>query len=156
MWSINTASFKGAHFAVYPPELIETPIDAGCPEYVDKKTGKPRERVIKKKSLERHELPKDNPNYRPERYEGKYKQGQRYAVYDDKGYNDSRDNSEFIPGVVLDPFFGSGTTAEVAMKQDKDWVGIELNPEFIEIAKKRMKPTIVKSKTRKKSKEFWE
>ena len=70
--SINTASFKGAHFAVYPPELIESPIDAGCPEYVDKKTGKPRERVIEKKSLERYELPEDNPNYRPARYDTKY------------------------------------------------------------------------------------
>ena len=32
VWSITTKSFKGAHFAVYPPELIETPIKAGCPE----------------------------------------------------------------------------------------------------------------------------
>ena len=56
IWSINTATFKGAHFAVYPPELIESPIDAGCPEYVDKKTGKPRERVIEKKSLERYRI----------------------------------------------------------------------------------------------------
>ena len=64
VWSVNTTSFKGAHFAVYPPELIESPIDAGCPE----------------------------------------------------------------GGVVLDPFFGSGTTAEVAMQQDKNWVGIDLNP----------------------------
>lgn len=32
VWSINTKPFKEAHFAVYPPELIETPIKAGCPE----------------------------------------------------------------------------------------------------------------------------
>ena len=155
VWSINTASFKDAHFAVYPPKLIETPIDAGCPEWIDKKTGKPRERVIEKQSLERHELPKDNPNYRPERYDGKYVQGQRFAIYDDKGYMDGRNDDEFRPGVVLDPFFGSGTTAEVAMKQDKDWVGIELNEEFEKISQKRLKPTIIEKKTRDKSKEFW-
>ena len=155
VWNVNVASFKGAHFAVYPPELIESPIDAGCPEFVDKKTGKPRERVMEKTSLERHELPKDHPNYRPERYDGKYEQGQRYASYDDKGYTDGRDDDEFTPGIVLDPFFGSGTTAEVAMKQDKDWVGIELNPEFVKISDERLEPTKIEKKTRDKSKEFW-
>ena len=91
VWSVNTAMFKEAHFAVYPPELIRVPIDAGCPD----------------------------------------------------------------GGIVLDPFFGSGTTAEVAMEQDKDWVGIELNPEFEKISKKRLKPTITEKKTRDKSKQFW-
>ena len=32
VWSINTKPFKEAHFAVFPEELIETPIKAGCPE----------------------------------------------------------------------------------------------------------------------------
>ena len=156
VWSINPASFKGAHFATYPPKLIESPIDATCPRFVDKVTKKPREIVIEKKSMERHELPKDSPNYRPERYEGKYEQGQRYATYDDKGYKDGRDDDEFVPGIVLDPFFGSGTTAEVAMEQDKDWVGIELNPEYEKISQKRLKPTIVKKKTRDKASQFWD
>ena len=92
VWSVNTTSFKGAHFAVYPPELIESPIDAGCPD----------------------------------------------------------------DGVVLDPFFGSGTTAEVAIQQDKNWVGIDLNPEYVDISKKRLAPIIVEKKTRDKSNEFWE
>ena len=92
VWHVNTASFKDAHFAVYPPELIRVPIDAGCPD----------------------------------------------------------------GGVVLDPFFGSGTTAEVAMEQDKNWVGIELNEEFEKISRKRLKPTIKEKKTREKSSEFWE
>lgn len=30
-WSINTKPYKEAHFATYPTELIECPIDAGCP-----------------------------------------------------------------------------------------------------------------------------
>lgn len=32
VWKINTASFKGGHFAVFPPKLVETPIKAGCPK----------------------------------------------------------------------------------------------------------------------------
>ena len=40
-------------------------------------------------------------------------------------------------GVVLDPFFGSGTTGWVAQRLGRKWIGIELNPEYIEIADKR-------------------
>lgn len=43
-------------------------------------------------------------------------------------------------GVVLDPFFGSGTTGIVALKQNKNFIGIELNPEYIKIAEKRLEP----------------
>lgn len=76
VWNIAPSRFPEAHFATFPEELLESPIDACCP----------------------------------------------------KG------------GIVLDPFFGSGTTGIVAIKQNKNFVGIELNPEYIEIAKKRLKP----------------
>ena len=39
--------------------------------------------------------------------------------------------------VILDPFFGSGTTGGVAQRLGRRWVGIELNPEYIKIANKR-------------------
>ena len=42
-------------------------------------------------------------------------------------------------GVVLDPFMGSGTTAIVASKLGRDYVGIELNPEYKEMAERRIK-----------------
>lgn len=41
-------------------------------------------------------------------------------------------------GLVLDPFFGAGTTGLVAMKAGRHFIGIELNEEYIEIAKKRL------------------
>lgn len=41
-------------------------------------------------------------------------------------------------GVVFDPFMGSGTTALVAVRNGCRAVGIELNPDYIEIAKKRL------------------
>ncbi|RLD60108.1 MAG: site-specific DNA-methyltransferase [Bacteroidetes bacterium] len=40
--------------------------------------------------------------------------------------------------LVLDPFLGSGTTAFMAKKLGRDWIGIEKNKEYIEIAKKRI------------------
>ncbi len=41
-------------------------------------------------------------------------------------------------GVVLDPFFGSGTVGVVAIKHNRKYIGIELNPEYVEVAKKRL------------------
>ena len=41
-------------------------------------------------------------------------------------------------GVVLDPFFGAGTTGVVAAKHFRDYVGIELNPEYAKIAEMRV------------------
>lgn len=41
-------------------------------------------------------------------------------------------------GIVLDPFMGSGTTAIVARKLNRNYIGIELNKEYIEIANKRI------------------
>lgn len=40
-------------------------------------------------------------------------------------------------GIVIDPFFGSGTTGRVAEKLNRRYIGIELNPEYVEIAKRR-------------------
>lgn len=48
--------------------------------------------------------------------------------------------------IVLDPFAGSGTTAVVALKHNRDFIGIELLPEYIEIINKRINgKTMVKS-----------
>ena len=49
------------------------------------------------------------------------------------------------PGdTVLDPFLGSGTTALAAEKLNRQWVGIELNPEYVELARKRLAPHLSK------------
>lgn len=44
-----------------------------------------------------------------------------------------------INGVVLDPFMGSGTTGLSALRNNRNFIGIELNPKFIEISYRRMK-----------------
>ena len=44
----------------------------------------------------------------------------------------------FINDIVLDPFMGSGTTAVVAEKLNRKWIGVELNPKFCEVAKQRI------------------
>jgi site-specific DNA-methyltransferase (adenine-specific) len=42
-------------------------------------------------------------------------------------------------GIVLDPFMGAGTTAVVAVKHGRNYLGIELNPDYIKIAEERIK-----------------
>ena len=74
VWTVTTKGYKGAHFATYPPELIEPCVLAG-----------------------------------------------------------SREGD-----TVLDPFSGSGTTGEVALLHNRNYVGTELNPEYADISVNRI------------------
>jgi site-specific DNA-methyltransferase (cytosine-N4-specific) len=74
VWDINTQPYRDAHFATYPPALVE-----------------PCVRLSSK-----------------------------------------RDD------IVLDPFLGSGTTADVALRLDRRCIGIELNPDYVEVAQRRL------------------
>jgi hypothetical protein len=47
-------------------------------------------------------------------------------------------NAGFRRGIVLDPFMGSGTTAVVARKLDRDFIGFEVNPEYVRMAEARL------------------
>jgi len=49
-------------------------------------------------------------------------------------------------GIILDPFMGAGTTALVALKLNRSFIGIELNPEYIKIAEKRIEPYLKQTK----------
>ena len=53
-------------------------------------------------------------------------------------YTDCGCNAGWESGIVLDPFFGAGTTGLVALKQNKRYIGIELNPEYCKIAEARI------------------
>lgn len=77
VWSINTKGFEGAHFAVFPPELVDICVLAGS-----------------------------SPN-----------------------------------SIVLDPFLGTGTVAQVCLARNRRCVGIELNPEYAEMAQRRLSKT---------------
>ncbi len=44
--------------------------------------------------------------------------------------------------IVLDPFNGSGTTCIAAKSLDRNYIGIEINPKYVELAKKRLENTV--------------
>ncbi len=153
VWTINTQPLHEHHYAAYPETLCETPIKAGCPEQVCKKCGKGRKKVLKRIGPSTYDYFKV--------YEGNRRflaseQGQKQALrapkhlhyrpYVNEGYEDCECNAGWEPGVVLDPFLGSGTTLLVAKKLGRNGIGIELNPEYCEIAIKRVKPAIMQSR----------
>ena len=45
-------------------------------------------------------------------------------------------------GIVYDPFMGSGTTALVAHRARRQWIGSELNPDYLALANKRLAPVV--------------
>ena len=49
-------------------------------------------------------------------------------------------------GIVLDPFMGAGTTGVAALKSGVDFIGIELNEDYIEIANERIRPFLEQAK----------
>ncbi len=61
-----------------------------------------------------------------------------FAVYPEKLIVDCIKAGCLEGGIVLDPFMGSGTTAVVARKLNRNYIGFELNPEYIEIAERRL------------------
>jgi hypothetical protein len=54
--------------------------------------------------------------------------------------------SDPVPCVVLDPFMGAGTTALVALKSSRSFVGMELNPEYAAIAERRIAQELAQKK----------
>jgi site-specific DNA-methyltransferase (adenine-specific)/modification methylase len=53
--------------------------------------------------------------------------------------------SSTINDIVLDPFFGTGTTGKVAEQLNRKWIGIEKNEQYILIAKERLKLKLQKT-----------
>ncbi len=145
VWTIPTQAFPEAHFATYPEKLVEPMIKAGCPEFICSKCGKAREKIYETdlKYCSGSGKAGNIPN-------GKYAGSEQAlsGTYDirmgpniDKtlvGYTDCGCGAEFTSGVVLDPFAGSGTTLQVAARFNRNYIGIELKPEYVEMAEKRV------------------
>ena len=138
---IPTASYSGSHYATYPPKLIAPLIRASCPRRCCPECGAPWAPVVERNRLARHELPKEDKRYRPARYDGKYGNVKGSSFGDDAGYTESSVKSyrptcscghEPVPGIVLDPFGGSGTTGMVAKKLMRRWFVLDISREYLD------------------------
>lgn len=134
VWSITTRPFKGAHFAVFPPALVEPCILAGTSERgACPKCGAPWVRDVERKRMKRRNLDAGDPRRRPANYSGA-------STTKTTGWSPvcKCDGGDPIPCVVLDPFMGSGTTAMVAIQNHRSYLGCELNPDYKGIQEDRI------------------
>jgi len=189
VFEVTTKPFPEAHFAVYPPELVETPLKATCPPTVCAECGSPYER----ETTEQHPWERDSENvgrdqlrraleladkrgltedhFRAIQSKGFQDAGQAKEVYNGRNSDDvdrlaaeAKDAlggyfREFITndtetagweptcecdtdateaGIALDPFAGAGTTLLKAKELGRKFVGIELNPEYADMARARI------------------
>lgn len=138
VWTVASQPFKEAHFATFPPKLIEPCILAGSSDRCCEHCGTPWQRVIVPSGhINKREIAHcpfsnstktDSTGWSPAR----------------KATNDWRpgctcpDNTGAGKSVVLDPFSGAGTTALVANNLNRRYIGIELNPEYVEMSRRRL------------------
>ncbi len=132
VWTIPTRGYKGAHFATFPPELVRRPLLSTCPARICVICGSPWQTVAAERRIGRVVRIRRDPFVRryPTRYEV-VRDGMRLAPGCDC-------DGGTRPGVVLDPFFGTGTVAVVAEQLGRDWLGIELNPDYARLAEQRI------------------
>jgi len=110
VWTVPTATDRLGHQATFPEELIERPILATCPELICVQCDRPWTRLARVLTVHSAE------GMRPVRRVGELARCDCFAPT--------------RRGVVLDPFFGTGTVGVVAERLERDWLGIELNPTY--------------------------
>lgn len=133
VWSIVTQNYSGAHFATFPEELVRRCILAGCPERVCRTCGKPSERIVEKTGgttgQSWHDHNEDLGRGQRSDERAAANGWERDYSVKDLGWTDCG-HDDWRPGIVLDPFLGSGTTALVARNHQRHAIGIELSEEY--------------------------
>jgi hypothetical protein len=144
VWTVATKPFKGAHFAVFPPKLIEPCILAGTSPQACEVCGAPWERTLSKGApVQQHWAP--GTQEKIDKAQGKH--GATSVM--NTGFTTPNITTGWQPTckcqnngtgkcVVLDPFAGSGTTCMVAETLGRNSIGLELNPEYCKLIDKRM------------------
>lgn len=133
VWTVSSQGYAGAHFATFPPKLIEPMILAGTSAAgCCSRCGAPVERVVEKESIGR--LPANGQSIAPMPGNPEYDGGAAGSVSTKTiGWQPTcRCNAGQVPCVVLDPFMGSGTTAAVAVTHGRRAIGIDLSREYID------------------------
>ena len=135
---IPTARFAGAHYATYPPDLCIKPILAMCPERVCRVCSEPSRRITTTEQVDTGRTTNGaKPRDRAESFAGTTYATRTVSEVSTLGWTDCG-HADYRPGLVLDPFAGSGTTLAVAMGHGRDAIGIDLDPRNADLARDRV------------------
>jgi len=147
VWEIPTAPYPGAHFATFPPALVEPCILSGTSPRACEICGAPWKRLTEKsRSFEsgsgrsgRDPTGKNGPGLQGGGETRDIRRGPCLQV-ETTGWQPtcSCDNEGKGRCLVLDPFAGSGTTGEVALKHGRDYLLIELNRDYEKLIRGRL------------------
>lgn len=139
-----TQPFPEAHFAVFPEVLPEWCLRAGCPAEVCAQCGKPKVRKVGVQYGPKPGWGSGSANSRRrELDDGKVQAWDAKARLQREAetlgfFPTCACGAGFEAGTVLDPFSGAGTVLTVAKRKGLRGVGFELNPEYCEMAARRM------------------
>ena len=141
VWTIPTHSYKDAHFATFPPALVEPCIKAGTSERgVCGECGAPWARDVETSGSGGNKgcnasIPPGAKN--PVGY-ARLGGGAYIASRETVGWSPTCEHkAATVPAVCLDPFAGSGTVGQVALSHGRSFIGVEINPEYVEMGKRR-------------------
>lgn len=140
VWTVPTKAYKGAHFAAFPPDLIEPCILAGSPPSCCATCGAPRvpqiERTTEINGTFKGSSFTDGKTGRT-RCE-KTQKGDRFVTRLSEYLPSCSCNAPDAPATIFDPFGGSGVTAIVALRHGRRAVLCEINPTYLPLAHKRI------------------
>jgi len=160
VWTVTSQPSRLAHFAMWPPKLAERLILSMCPAEVCATCGQPRRRIEQQTA--------DYAAFRAEmnvghgkvtafdaavgnRASGLTSSSQRSAIrqtHQFVGWSDCGHHN-YQPGVVLDPFAGTGTTLAVADLHGRDAIGIDIderNSLLVEARRAEVRKTLTNAK----------
>jgi DNA modification methylase len=144
VWPVLTQPFEGAHFATWPPDLVRLMVKAGSSEKGCCPTcGAPWKRVVR-----RGEEPEFRYlNTKAERDANqvpnqpvKKRLPQKIKTRNTLGWEPTCNcpAADPVRCAVMDIFSGSGTTGMVALQENRNYIGIDLNEQYLEMAKARI------------------
>lgn len=145
-WEIPPTGYSGSHYAVFPEALVVPCVKAMCPERVCRTCGAPSRRIVES---ERHQPVSTGASMTARQQGDKHGTTPLSAfgsggasTYETAGWSDCG-HDDWRPGLVLDPFAGSGTTLAVATGHGHDAIGIDLDQRNAELALERVGPFLL-------------
>ena len=146
VWGVNSKPYKGAHFAVWPEALVEPMVKAGSSEHgCCSKCRAPYQRrleVVGRAQMKWGKNKQATVDARLSTMTGgtKNDMGATQLIKETVGWDATCDcvNADVVPCIVLDIFSGSGTTGAVAMRLGRDYIGTDLQQNYVDLAEARL------------------